>query len=137
MGVVQAGRALSGGVVGRYAPKFPGVAMDKFTSDNLTSVFVAPLLLGTGVEGQPLLASGGRNGAVLKCDLYGGDAVGGSLIGSIELSGLTQPPPDAALSGCDRSWGANFSSMPRRRVRSCCVIRQLTGANVSDAGVPA
>jgi hypothetical protein len=83
------------------------------------------------------VASGGRNGTVPRCDLYGGGAVGSSPIEDIDVTGLAQPPPDAALSGCDRSRGVNFLSKPRGRVCSRCVIRQLTGANVSDAGMPA
>lgn len=110
--------------------------MDKFINNRLTAGVRAPVPLGITVGGLPLLASGG-NGTASRCGLYGSGAVGSSPIEDIEVTGLTQPPPDAALSGCDRSWGVNFSSMPRWRVRSCCVIRQLTGANVSDAGVPA
>ncbi|MBO0882098.1 MAG: hypothetical protein J2P17_17510, partial [Mycobacterium sp.] len=117
------------------APK--GGVMDNFANDVMTVVSRAPVPLGIGVGGLSQLASGGRNGAVSRCDLYGGGAVRSSSIEDIDATGLTRPPPDAALSGCDRSWGVNFSSMPRGRVRSCCVIRQLTGANVSDAGVPA
>lgn len=111
--------------------------MDRFINNGLTTVFGASVPLGITVGGLPLLASGGRNGTVSGCDLYGGGAVGSSPIEDIDVTGLTQPPPDAALRGCDRSRGVYFSSKPRGRVCSCCVIRQLTGANVSDAGVPA
>jgi hypothetical protein len=137
MGVVQAGSALSVEAVGSICARASGVVMDNFIHNGLTAVFGASVPLGIKVGGLPLLASGGRNGIVPRCDLYGGGAVGGSPIEDIDVIGLTEPPPAAVLSGCDRSWGVNFSSMPRGRTRSCCVIRQLTGANVSDAGVPA
>jgi hypothetical protein len=111
--------------------------MDKFVSNGLTALFRASIPLGTRVGVPPLLDSGGRNETLARCYLYGGGAVGSSPIEDIDVTGLTEPPPAAVLSGCDRSWGVNFSSMPRGRSRARCVIRQLTGANVSDAGMPA
>jgi hypothetical protein len=110
--------------------------MDKFASDGLTAAFVAPMSPGIEVGGWPLPV-GGRNGAALMCELYGGGAVGRPLIGDVERSGLTKPPPDAALTDSGRSWGANVSSMLPGQACSCCVIRQSNGANVSDAGLPA
>ncbi|HYB38960.1 MAG TPA: hypothetical protein VEF72_26700 [Mycobacterium sp.] len=130
------------GVASAATPKAPSAhiahtLMDKFAGDALMAVFVAPVSLGIGVGGRPLLASGGRNGTVRIWDLHGGDAVGKPLIGHIERSGLTQAPPDAALTDSGRSWGESFSSMPTRRALSCCATSQLNDANVSDAGMPA
>jgi hypothetical protein len=109
--------------------------MDKFTSDAMTAVVAAPV--SPGIRGGPLLASGSRNATALRWDLYGDGAVGGPANRDIDAGGLTQPPPDAALSDSGRRWRANFSSMPPGRARSYCVIRQFIGANVSDAGMPA
>jgi hypothetical protein len=96
--------------------------MDKFAGDGPMAVFVAPVPLGIGAGGRPLLAFCGRNGTVRIWDLHSGDAVGKPLTGHIEHSELTQAPPDAALTGSGRGWGEDFSSMPTGRAHSRCAI---------------
>jgi hypothetical protein len=91
--------------------------MNNFPGDGLTAAFMACVPLRIGLGGRPLSAFGGCNGTVRMCDLHGGDAVGWPLLGRIERSGLTQPPPDAALTDSGRSWGEDFSPMPPWRVR--------------------
>jgi hypothetical protein len=84
--------------------------MDKFTSDAITALVAAPV--SPGIRGGPLLASGSRNATALRRGLYGGHAVGGPANRDVEVSGLTEPPPDAALSDTGKSWGADFLSIP-------------------------
>ena len=108
--------------------------MDKFANNGPIAVFVAPVPLGIGAGGRPLLATGRRNGTVHLWDLHCGDAVGKPLSGHIEHSEPTQAPPDVALTDSGRTWGEDFSSMPIGRAASCCAISKLNFASVSTAG---
>jgi hypothetical protein len=85
-------------------------------------------------EGKHARLDGWGNRAVLP---QSANAVGGPLIERTDRRGLTQRPPDQALTDSGRCWGGSFSSMALERTHSCSAISRFNGANVSDAGMPA